>query len=257
MKMYCIVGKSRESQNVCYSYNHMYLPLAKYGNCYTGEFQENTTHVLFIDVIQNVGKMRGEINEFKKNGIKIIGVTFDPANFADTDCYIAEKLLDKLFLFDKQFKNRFDFNVCVSDLFLNQDLFPPLYEGEHNGVCYFGHLIKAYERTNEYNLPVIEDFSSYPALYEKVQKYNGVCVYDTGRGEDPNVVVHHNKAKALEALMCGVNAYCQDGIKTINYDKYLKKFDQIPNPVPIDFDREEIFKINEKVVKEFLTECEK
>ena len=256
MKIYCIVGKSRENQDVCFSYNHMYLALKKHADCYVGGFQEGTTHMLFLDVIQNVLKMRDEVEFVKKKGVKIVATTFDPANFADTDTIIANNLIDKLILFDEQYKDRFNFNVAISDYFLLQDLFPPPYVGKQEGVCYFGHLLKVYERHNEYNLPLIEDFGSYQGLYQKVQKYNGVCVYDTGKGELPNQVIHHNKAKAVEALMCGVNAYCQDGIRTKNYDKYLKKFNQIENPVPIDFTQDEIFRANEKVIKDFLLECQ-
>jgi len=253
MKVQCIVGKSRENQNVCFSYQHMYLPLKRYIDCYDSlETQPGTTHMLFLDVIQNVRLLKGLVLEAKSKGIKIIAVTFDPANFEEADCCISEGLLDLLVLTDKQFENRFNFNVYVSDYYLNKDLFPKLESKKESGVCYFGHLIAHYGRTNEYNLPIIEDFHSYQGLYKSVQEYNGCFVYDTGRGEDPNIVIHHNKAKAVEALMCGVNAYCQNGIKTKNYNHLLKSETQIHNVSPIEFSQEEIFEINEKVITDFI-----
>ena len=257
MKIKCIVGESRDNRNVCFSYKHMYLPLTKYADSYEEEgFQEDTTHMVFIDVIQNVRILKDVVMEAKSRGIKIIAITFDPANFAEADMCIEEGLLDMLVLTDKQFENRFDFKVYITDYFLNQDLFPKLEEKKEADVCYFGHLISHYGRTNDYNLPVIVDFDSFEGLYEKVQNYNGCFIYDTGRGEDPDVVIHHNKAKAVEALMCGVNAYCQDGIKTINYDNFLFSEKQLQNPCEINFTQETIFKINERVIKEFIKECE-
>ena len=257
MKVQCIVGKSRENRDVCFSYQHMYLPLKKYVDCYDNFLlHPETTHMIFLDVIQNVRKMKSHVLYAKSQGVKIIAVTFDPANFEEADLCIKEGLIDLLVLTDKQFENRFDFNVYISDYYLNKDLFPKIDTKKDSGVCYFGHLIAHYGRTNEYRLPVIEDFSSFPSLYKSVQEYNGCFVYDTGRGEDPTEVIHHNKAKAIEALMCGVNAYCQDGIKTKNYDRFLKSYNQVKSPAPIEFTQEDIMEINEKVIKDFIDRCE-
>ena len=73
---------------------------------------------------------------------------------------IKEDLIDLLILTDNQFKERFsflkkkhDFEVYISDYFVNKDLFTKLEEKKEVGVFYFGHLISHYGRTNEYNLP--------------------------------------------------------------------------------------------------------
>ena len=258
MKIKCVVGESRANRNVCFSYQHMFLPMKKYADCYESNvIEEGTTHMVFIDVIQNVRILKNIVLDAKSKGIKIIAVTFDPANFEEADRCIEEGLLDMLVLTDMQFKDRFpNTNVYVSDYFLNEDLFSKLETKKDSDVCYFGHLIGNYKRNNEHNLPVIVDFNSYEGLYSKVQNFNGCFIYDTGRGEDPNEVIHHNKAKAIEALMCGVNAYCQDGIKTKNYDHLLFKENDLLSPKKINFSQEEVFQINENVIKEFLNECE-
>ena len=56
--------------------------------------------------------------------------------------------------------------------------------------------------------------------------------------------------------MCGVNAYCQEGIKTKKYDKFLIPF--IGGKLdlnPIKFKQEEIREINKNTIIEFLDEC--
>ena len=114
-------------------------------------------------------------------------------------------------------------------------------------------------RYNDFNLPRLDispDIRTYLDLFGEVQKYNGVAIYDTGLDEIRNNIVHYNKAKAVETLMAGRNPYCQDGIKTKRYDRFLKKYNEISNLKEVDFTQDEIFRINELTVRELIYECE-
>lgn len=234
--------------------NHMVGVLEKYFNSTT---PEKASHYFILDVGIHVDSQIDEICNLRKQGKKIILMTFDPANFRRVDQFVYRNMLDKVIVFDAQFKDRFRGpKTYVTDYFANPVLFSrdSNLRGK-NEVCVYG-TIGHIGRPNIYNLPQLDTMvDNYLDLFKLVSSYNGVAVYDTGMNEVFSAIVHYNKAKAVEALMCGVNAYCQDGIKTRRYDRFLKRFDQIPNPVPIDFDREEIVRINDLTIKELVYEC--
>ena len=244
MKIYCVIGQFSPNEQLCFSRQHIFASLNKYANCYTGELQEGTTHALFIDVIENVVNMEAQVKEMKEKGVKVISIFYDEPRLKIADYCIKKKLVDKIILFDNQYKNRFDFNVYISDFFVNESLFPTALEAHKLTTCYFGHLL--YNRVLPEGCDKITDSSNYINFYNTIKEYNGCVVFDTGRGEDSDkVIIHSNKAKAVEALMCGVNAYCQEGIKTKKYDKFLIPF--IGGKLdlkPIKFKQEEIREIN-------------
>jgi hypothetical protein len=255
MKIRCIIGQFSPNQELCFSHQHIYLSLKKYADCYTGPLQEDTTHVLFIDGIENVISMKSEVLLMKEKGIKVISAFYDEPRFKIADVCIEQNLVDKLILFDKQYKERFDFSVYISDYFVNEDLFPQQLESHNENTCYFGHLL--YNRVMPSGCNKITDNTNYINFYNIIKEYNGCVVFDTGRSEDSDkVIVHSNKAKVLEALMCGVNAYCQSGVKTKNYDRFLKPFTSGALDInPVEFKQEEIREINKSVIIEFLNEC--
>ena len=216
---------------------------------------QEAEYYLILDLGLHVNNQINEIANYRKQGIKTILLVFDPAAFNRVYNLIDGNALDKIILFDAQFKNKFKTSVFVSDYFLNKDLFEENNNKHENKVCVYGTL-GCVGRNNEYNLDIVDKtLDSYEDFYKIVQKYNGVCVYDTGFNENFSGLEHYNHVKAVEALMCGVNPYCQPGIKTKRYDKYLKKYEQIPNPVPIDFDQKEIWDLNEITIKELVHEC--
>lgn len=254
MIVQCIIGKFSDDPNLCFSRQHMFIPLTQYGNFYEGEFRKDTTHILFIDIVENVLKNKDYILEKKNKGVKIIAAFFDEARFGVADICIRLNLIDKLILFDKQYKDRFNIDTYISDYFLNENLFKLKIKSDSKNICYFGHNLY-----NRYlpNIVTKIEVSNYIELYEKVQEFNGVLIFDTGKSECGFKIIHHNKAKALEALMCGVNAYCQDGIKTINYNNYLKTTSDIKDIPNVSFSQSEIFNINKSVIIQFIKEIKK
>ena len=87
--------------------------------------------------------------------------------------------------------------------------------------------------------------------------FNGAIIHDQGHwinGEE----CHYNKAKAVETLLCGVNAYCYPGINTKRYNKFLKDIKEDHNGDliihPIEFDRSAIQKINRLTIEELIGE---
>ena len=253
MKVQCIIGKFSENNDLCFNRKHIFSSLSKISNFYEGDFQPNTTHILFIDLVENVLGMKEYVLDMKKSNIKIIVSFFDEARFKITQDCIDLGLIDKLILFDKQYQFRFpNTPTYISDYFLNQDLFPIKYKESSSLCCYFGH--NTYDRNLPNSIIKIVDLTKYENLYETVQEFNGVLVFDTGRSECGEKIIHHNKAKAIEALMCGVNAYCQSGINTINYNNYISKYESYKNPISIEFDQKEIFELNKKVIYNFISE---
>ncbi len=258
MKAFCNLVYTNTNRNLCFTQNHMYNVFRKYCECSDKEYPSDMTHYLIMDVDMRLDSQILEIVNLKKQGAKVILMTFDPANFRRIDVFNHYKMLDKIIVFDEQFKNRFNVKTFVSDYFFNQDVFPiNTNKVLSKEVCIFGNM--SHGRNNDFNLPRIDldsKIQTYSDLYSEVQNYNGVAVYDTGLNEERNIVVHYNKAKGPETLMTGRNAYCQSGIKTKRYDRFLKKYEDIPNVKEIDFSQEEIWKINELTIRELLYECE-
>lgn len=257
MKAFCNLVYTNPNRSLCFTQTHMYDTFKKYAECSDSQFPNDTTHYLMMDVDGRLDGQIQEISNLRKQGIKTILMTFDPANFKRVDNFIDNGMLDKVIVFDARFKDRFRIDTFISDYFFNEDVFPKKQDIESKGVCIFGHL--DHGRSNDYNLPRVDcdpTVKNYWDLYSKVQHFNGVAVYDTGLDENRGSIVHYNKAKYVESLMVGVNGYCQDGIKTKRYDRFLKKYFDIPNEKDIDFSQEEIFKINRLTIAELLYECE-
>jgi len=226
--------------NFPFSREHFFNSIKKMDNIfYEGNIKEGTTHILFIDLPENALNMISELKYYKSLGIEIVYSFYDPYRF---DCIyelINMNLVDKLILFDKQYINKFNVKTYISDYFVNEDLFPinkiyPLYDKK----CYFGNLIERKLDDNTDHLVILE----FKDLYKKVQEYKKLVVFDIGRLSD-GTIIHHNKVKYIEALMCGVSAECQEFIKTLNYDKFIDS---------IDIDINVIRDINKRVIKEFI-----
>lgn len=218
---------------------HFFNSLKKYG-FYEGELKPNTTHILFIDTPERSINMINELMYYKSLNIKIVFAFYDEARFRVVDELIKIGVVDKLILFDKQYQNRFDIDTYISDYFVNEELFPitksePIYDKK----CYYGNLIN---RVLDDNTEYIE-IESFEDLYKKIQEYKKFVVIDVGRSENGYGIIHHNKAKFVESLMCGVPTECDSGIKTINYDKFI-------NMENIDIN--EIREINRRVINDFV-----
>jgi hypothetical protein len=165
------------------------------------------------------------VNTFKKwkdRGVKIVVAVYDPLRFVHVG--MLAPLIDKLILFDQKWQNKFpDVKTYVSDYPVNEDLIQPT-EQTKQGVCYFGHL-----EESRRDLPEgVEHIKTPPGatLYSKIQEYRGAIVFDHGLSEGGynSPLDHYNKAKAVEVLMCGRQAYCMAGIKTKAYDDFLLPF---------------------------------
>lgn len=249
---------ANDNFKLCFNHNHLYNVLNK-------EFQEtkvkNSDYYIILDVGLHLDNRIEHIYNLRRQGTKVILITFDPANFIRVRNYISKDMIDKVIVFDKQFLNSFPgVKVYWSDYFFNIDLFPKIsnYEDKYfSEVVTFGHM--SHGRNNDFGLERIDlrpEIKNYYDLYTEVQKYNGVAVYDTGLDETHSNIVHYNKAKCIETLMIGRNPYCQSGINTKRYNKYIKKYEEIPNIKPIDFNQLEIFRINDLTIKELVYEIE-
>jgi hypothetical protein len=270
MKALCNYGIANPNRALCFSRNHMYDVIGKYIECISendisiSSILDDTevTHFLILDV--DYGALQYKIEDFKRlksQGIKFILLTFDPANFWFVDTLINENILDKVIIFDKQyveyFKNHGNIEVYVSDYFFNEDLFNIKPLPKSPSVCVFGHLIHGREVLPTYNSVKVDiNINSYQDLYSRVQLFNGAIIHDTGTYN--HRIIHHNKAKAVEVLMCGVNAYCYPGINTKRYNQFLKeiKEDHSGDLIlsPVEFDRNVITELNKLTVKELIDE---
>ena len=261
-----------DRRELCFSRNHMFDVINKHITCVSNRntpeiwsFDPEITHFLildvdYIDLIKKIDLLIG----LKARGVKFVLLTFDPPNFWFVDKLAEEGILDKLILFDSQFVEYFsrhnNIKIYVSDYFFNEDLFEiiPSVTKNHSQVCVFGHLLYSRANLPTYDAVKVDvGINSYQQLYNKVQLFNGAIIHDQGHWID-KTEAHYNKAKAVEALLCGVNAYCYPGINTKRYNKFLKdiKEDENGNLIihPIEFDRSEIQKINSLTIEELICE---
>ena len=257
MRLFADVCQFHENKELDWNHIHLYLNLKKYINIgkldLYGSPPTDFTHYLILDVRENLDNDIDKLVYYKKQGIKVVILTFDPMNFPRIKKYIGLGAIDKVIITDRQFMKEFsNIKGFVSDYFVNSDWFFENSMKSDSDVCMHGHL--NYARKNEYGCHRLENVPSLKWLYMKTQKFNGCAVHDSGYDAEKNLVIHHNKGKAIETLMSGINSYCQPGIKTKRYDKYLKKYEQIPNPVPIDFEQKEIITINDLTIQEFCYE---
>ena len=205
---------------------------------YEGDLKEGTTHILFIDLPENAFNMVNELEHYKSLGIQIVYAFYDPFRFECIDTLIGMDLVNKLVLFDKKYSNRFSVETYISDYFVNEDLFPiNKVDPKYDKKCYFGHLMNRNLDDNTDHLS-IQDFK---LLYKEVQQYKKAVVFDVGILSD-GTIIHHNKAKYVECLMCGVPAECGDSIKTINYEQFSNA---------TDININQIRSINREVIKDF------
>ena len=282
MKALCHYTKSNGNKNLCFTKNHMFDVINKHIKCISScdtpeiwSFDPDITHFLILDVdYEDLAQKMDLLRRLKTQGAKFVLLTFDPPNFWFVDKLAEEGILDKVILFDSQFVEYFsrhsNIKIYVSDYFFNEDLFEiiPSDTKNHSQVCVFGHLL--YSRANRptygavkvdggrlANDPVSVGINSYQQLYNKVQLFNGAIIHDLGHWVDMTEI-HYNKAKAVEALMCGVYAYCYPGINTKRYNKFLKDIKEDDNGDliihPIEFDTSVIQKINTLTIEELIGE---
>lgn len=245
MKVFNFYQQINPYPELCYNTVHMHGALSKVLDCSASTLQD-ASHMLLLDVPPTIDDNIDAFINFRRGGGKVTLMTFDPFNFRRVDSYIERGMLDMVMVFDQQFKNRFNIKTYVTDYFFNQDRFPTHEVPYHNQACIFGHLVY---RHNEHNLPKVDNgISSYAQLYNNVRQFNGVAVFDNGLNEDGSAIITHNKAKAVETLMCGRNPYCMSGINTIHYNQYLKSYDDILTLKEVDVPQEMIFKINQDVL---------
>lgn len=219
---------------------HFFNTIKKNKIFYEGNLRENTTHILFIDIPENAFNMIDEILYYKSLGIEIVYSFYDPYRFNYVDKLIEINLVDKLILFDKKYKDRFNIDTYISDYFVNEDLFPVnKIENIYDRKCYFGNLLNNRNLDDNTDHLIIDEFE---ILYKKVQQYKKVVVFDTGRLMD-GTIINHNKAKFIESIMCGVPAQCDKYIDTINYNTFLNN-----DNISIELIRN----INQKVIKDFI-----
>lgn len=255
MLAYCDISYTGKPRNLDYSVCHLFNPIKELMPCYEGRgfsIEPGTTHYLILDVGLHLEQNYLFLKQLRKNGIKVVCIFFDPAAFSRVKKYIAAGCIDKCIIFDQKFQSEFGCPTYVSDYFFDEKLFIIADKTNNGKVCLFGtfgpNVIQG-SRINNYGLDVVDsNASDYRTLYSNVQKYNGVAVYDSGMSEDFKKVVHYNKAKFVEALMCGRNGYCCDGITTKLYDKYKLSYSSIPTPSDIVFDQKEIHDLNKKTL---------
>ena len=209
----------------------------------TGKTLRGTKYWLFIDTPEAINDRKNEVIKSKKQGIKIISLFYDESRFPAVDRLISEGLIDKLILFDKQYKDRFRLDTYVSDYYLSDSVFPDFEEPRNGKMCYFGHTL--YDRSLPKACRRIYE-KSLSELYNKASKYTKGYVATTGAGENGGII-YHNKAKFLEMLFCGLQVLCQDGLNTINYEKFKNK--EISKS-----DLKELHKINKFVKKKIYRE---
>jgi len=258
-----------------YSYQHLYGILKKYIEpvgvyhlkdenqlYFNTNISPNITDLDYYFIIDNIwanySYAHKLIESLKKKGTKVVVITYDPPNFKQIDMLIADKLVDLVITFDKRFANRFKPKTYISDYIFNEDFFPIDNPTEYNNsVCIYGNMVPNMGKDNRYKLPIIDvPCIDYVELYKRIQKYNGIHAFTTGYAEDEKTIVRYNKAKPIEALLCGRNPYCDPGLNYLcdSYNKYLKSSTLIPNPVQIDFDRTEMLQLNKNNIDNFIKE---
>lgn len=262
MRVACDICRVNPNPLLDYSIQHLFNPLSQIFPSYSiedkGGIFSDTTHLFILDICESLESRYRSLVNLRQEGVKVVAFTFDPANFIRLRRYVESGSIDKVVVFDQRFYGRFNCKMYVTDYFFNQNLFP-ITNKENNGkVCIYGTISDI--RPNDYQLDVADvtdpPVKSLIEVYSNIQKYNGVATHDAGLDETRTNVDHYNKARGVETLMCGRVPYCKPGINTKNYNRFLRKYEEIPTPHPIYFDQEEIFKINSQVLQELKFELE-
>lgn len=255
MKIYCDLHWDN-TPPLCFTFNHMFKPFEQLVPITHSQAQlpNETTHYVIFDVRPGLEAIMEGLALLRSAGMKVILFSFDPANFKRIDYFIQKNALSKVVLFDTKFKWRFKIPTYITDYFFHQPLFPKAPDSYELTPCVMGTL--SHGRHNNYGHAKVDEppASSYEELYKRVQGHCGIHVWDTGLDENREHIVYYNKAKSVEALMCGRNAYCHDGINSINYNRYLRHYSEMANPRRVEFAQEKIWEINKKVISDVIYE---
>lgn len=241
-----------------YTHNNLFLPLQKLIGAKLARPEnvpQDATHFVFLDFLakEPIPKLAARLIALKKRGVKIIMVVYDPPRFGAVGHLISLGALDKVVLFDQKWRYRFDnIPIYISDYPVNQDLIPPIPHTYRPGVCYFGHL----EATGRV-LPngIVHISAPNTHIYGELQKFSGGYVFDHGYPDGPGQPwSHYNKAKPIEILMSGRNAYCMAGINTKVYNKYILPAERHVEQLPVTFDVREIWELNKECLHQLQLE---
>lgn len=234
-------------------YHHTFLSLSEKNSFLFyegGPLQDKTTHVLILNIPSQIFPIIPYLQKLKNHGIKIIIMIADEFLFLDLEILLQLGLIDKILIPDKKYSKAFYRHgniVEICDYIANENMFPKNIIPIHNNKkCYYGHLL--YDRKFSNHVDYISQNLSYKNLFDTITQYKGVLIFDTNGSAYSNDIVHNNKAKALEALMCGRQAYCQSGVSSLTYEHLLNKFE---NEDEIKLDIKEIRDINNKNIEDF------
>jgi len=246
MKVYFELGLADTNPAKCFTTQHMLLPLLP--SFERVDRLEDAEKLVFLDFGHTNYNHKADLCQKAKHlQLKVIVTTFDPANFQGITLLESSKLVDHVIVFDKKYLPSFR-HCSFSDYWLNANLFPPEAPVSKDRVCVFGNLENG--RVLPPNIDKIDvDRPDLVDLYKRVQQYYGVLVFDSGRLEGQ--IIHHNKAKALEALMCGRNAYCKAAIKSPTYSQFYLPFDEFNATRDINIPLNEIKKLNSHTINTF------
>lgn len=237
-----------------FNYEHGFLALKQHADEFgdaelyedQGETIDGTKVWLFIDMPETIKARKAEVKEAKKQGIKIVSLFYDPARFPLVDQLIAEGLIDELILFDKNHRGRFPIPTFISDYYVNASLFPQFKEERNGKMCYFGHLQVDRELPAKCKHIKMDDFK---ALYEAASYHSKGWCPSSGKDEQGGIL-HHNKAKFIEMLFCGLEGECQKGIDTLNYNFYRGRKIDMGDVYQMSF-------INARVINELIKQITK
>ncbi len=234
----------------CFNHNHFFLTVAKHFHSYRGNFyrpKRDTTHIALLDFCSSLDAQIDQIRALHLQGIKVFVLTHDPANFPRIDNFIRHGCIDTVFVFDRQYENRFAKTQYIDD-FVNEDLFPAVKATmKNNEFCYFGHLQCG--RKTDIIFRHLKT-GSLRKLYRRVARYKGAIIFSSGLSEDLRSITHYTKAKFLEALMSGTTPYCEAGINNTRYQRYIKRFSDRDNI--FDVDLEDVRRLNRQTIEELV-----
>ena len=246
MKILFNLGIADPDPLKCFTTQHMLTPLKDSFDLVDNVY--DCDKVVFLDF----GHVDHEIKkniciQAKSLNKEVIITTFDPANFSYIKHLEEESLFSRVVVFDQQFSTYFA-NSIVSDYWLNDTLFPKEFV-DKNGVCTFGHLECG--RTLPPQVTKVDsDKIDLVSLYNKVSRFSGVVVFDSGVCNGS--IIHHNKAKSLEALLCGCIPFCKEGISSPVFGRFFKKFEEYTKPIRPFSEIEEVSSLNKVTIDNFI-----
>ena len=234
------------------------LPCLRNNLTFVNDSDDNFDIGLVLDPAANITTFRQCLQkayDCKQKNRPVVYIVYDPFGFAGPDIFIKNNLLDKIVLFDKQFKDRFPtVETIISEYVMNEALFPDKVPVKTGNLCYYGHLglnrklpPNTVQLKNEHtDIPITFDSliaEDFKKLFRTVSTYHGSVIVPSGRDEAGNGILYHNKGKIVEALMSGTTPYVTNKIESITYQNYIN-FDINISPKVINIS--EIRKINQK-----------